>query len=104
MDPTEPDLETKDPDAARVVLSHAVWEEKIVRDHPEIEAPRTDVLRTVATPDLVVRDPLADARLRYYARGVGPSRWLLVVVSYEQEPARIISAFANRKDPRSWSA
>jgi hypothetical protein len=28
---------------------------------------------------------------------------LLVVLSYEQEPARVISAFGNRKDPRSWS-
>ena len=26
------------------------------------------------------------------------------VVSYEQVPATIVSAFANRKDPRSWSA
>jgi hypothetical protein len=34
----------------------------------------------------------------------GPSQWLLVVVSYEQTPARIVSAFANRKDPKSWSA
>jgi hypothetical protein len=25
-----------------------------------------------------------------------------VVVSYEQEPARIITALANRKDPKQW--
>jgi hypothetical protein len=25
-----------------------------------------------------------------------------VVVSYEQEPARIITALANRKDPKTW--
>ncbi len=42
--------------------------------------------------------------MRYYARDVGPSRWLLVVVSYEQEPARVISVFATRKDPKTWSA
>lgn len=40
----------------------------------------------------------------YYARQAGPSRWFLVVVSYEQEPARVISVFATRKDPQSWSA
>jgi hypothetical protein len=39
-------------------------------------------------------------RTRFYRRDVGPSRWLLVVVSYEQEPARIITALANRKDPK----
>ena len=40
------------------------------------------------------------SRTRFYSRNVGPSRWLLVVVSYEQRPARIITAVANRKDPK----
>lgn len=44
---------------------------------------------------------LAD-RIRFYRRGVGPSRWLMTVVSYEQQPARIITALANRKDPKRW--
>lgn len=64
----------------------------------------SDVLRTVTMPDHTTPDPTYELRTRYYARNVGPSRWLLVVVSYEQLPARIVSAFANRKDPRSWSA
>src|SRR5208282_4964141 len=42
---------------------------------------------------------LQDRLAQHYARGAGPSQWLLVVVSYEQTPARIVSAFANRKDP-----
>lgn len=96
--------ETVDPDGVRVVLKGSIWLEKIVRDHQEIEAYRDEVLRTVSEPDHVVADPDYEERKRYYARGVGPSRWLLVVVSYEQTPARIVSAFANRKDPRSWSA
>ena len=93
-----------DPEGRRVVLADAVWREKIVRDHPEIDTHMSDVLRAVTRPDHVAADPIFDARSRYYARGVGPSRWLLVVVSYEQVPARIVSAFANRKDPKSWSA
>jgi len=96
--------ETTDPAGARVVLDDALWREKIVRDHPEIESHRDDALRAVSTPDHVMPDPSFEARTRYYARGVGPSRWLLVVVSYEQSPARIVSVFANRKDPKSWSA
>ncbi len=55
-------------------------------------------------PHPITLRPIFEQRARYYARGVGPSRWLLVVVSYEQTPARIVSAFANRKDPKSWSA
>jgi hypothetical protein len=64
----------------------------------------SEVLRAVSKPDHVEPDPTYEQRRRFHLREVGPSRWLLVVVSYEQEPARIISAFGNRKDPRSWSA
>jgi sarcosine oxidase gamma subunit len=96
--------ETTDPEGRQVVLADAVWRKKIVRDHPEIDRHVSDVLQTVTKPDHVAADPIVAARTRYYARGVGPGRWLLVVVSYEQVPARIVSAFANRKDPRSWSA
>jgi hypothetical protein len=95
--------EATDPKGRRVVLADVVWREKIVRDHPEIDSHLSDVLQAVTKPDHVAADPIVAARTRYYARGVGPSRWLLVVVSYEQVPARIVSAFANRKDPRSWS-
>ncbi len=52
-------------------------------------------------PDHVEPDALP-ARTRYYRRGLGPSRWLMAVVSYEQQPARIITALANRKDPKRW--
>ena len=96
--------ETTDPDGKRVVLLDAVWREKIVRDHPEMSTHLAAVLRAVVAPDHAASDPVFAERTRYYVRGAGPSQWLLVVVSYEQTPARIVSAFANRKDPKSWSA
>jgi hypothetical protein len=96
--------QTTDPAGETVVLDEIVWCEKIVRDHPEVALHRDEALRTVSEPDHVAADPSFAGRKRYYARDVGPSRWLLVVVSYEQRPARIISVFANRKDPKSWSA
>jgi hypothetical protein len=34
---------------------------------------------------------------------VDPSSRLLTIVSHEQDPARIISAFANRKDSPRWN-
>lgn len=85
-------------------MSDALWREKIVRDHAEIAAHRAEVLQAVSAPDHVALDPTFERRTRYYARGVGPSHWLLVVVSYEQTSARIVSAFANRRDPKPWSA
>jgi hypothetical protein len=59
------------------------------------------VLPTVAAPEHAERDPLPDRR-RYHRRRTGPSRWLLVVVSFEQDPARIITVVATRKDPTRW--
>jgi hypothetical protein len=95
--------EARDPTGVRVDLPASVWQDKILRDHPELASYLADVLRAIAEPDRVLPDPVYEGRRRHYLRGAGPSRWLLVVVSYEQEPARVISAFGNRKDPRSWS-
>jgi hypothetical protein len=95
--------DANDPDGGRVVVPAEIWSEKILRDHPELSPYIDDVIRAITVPDLVQVDPVYQDRRRYYLQGAGPSRWLLVVVSYEQEPARVISAFGNRKDPRSWS-
>jgi hypothetical protein len=90
-----------DPDGNEVVLLVRIWEEKIARDHPELVDQLGAVMQTVAKPDHVEPDAVPD-RTRFYRRNVGPSRWLMAVVSYEQEPARIITALANRKDPKRW--
>jgi hypothetical protein len=95
--------EARDHDGVRVVVPAALWHEKVLRDHPELVPHLSDVLRAISAPDHVAPDPIFDGRRRNYLRNAGPSRWLLVVLSYEQEPARLITAFANRKDPRSWS-
>jgi hypothetical protein len=90
-----------DPDGREVVLLARIWEEKVARDHPELVDHLEAVIETVAKPDHIEADALPD-RTRFYRRGVGPSRWLMAVVSYEQQPARIITALANRKDPKRW--
>jgi hypothetical protein len=90
-----------DPDHHEVVLLARIWENKIARDHPELLDQLDAVMDTVAKPDHVEPDTLPE-RTRFYRRDVGPSRWLMVVVSYEQQPARIITALANRKDPKRW--
>lgn len=58
---------------------------------------------TVANPDHRI-DDRRPGRERFYRRGVGPSRWLLVVVDYSAVPARVITAFGNRGDPPGWRA
>lgn len=93
----------EDPEGRQVVVLARIWTAKVLRDHPEMAPHLGDVVATVERPDHVSSDS-RDERLRYYRRHVGPSRWLLVVVSYEQAPARVITALALRKDPPSWSA
>ncbi len=93
----------RDPDGVLVVVPSTLWRDKILRGHPELAPHLADLLRAIIEPDHVLPDAVYEGRRRHYLRGAGPSRWLLVVVSYEQEPARVISAFGNRKDPRSWS-
>jgi hypothetical protein len=92
-----------DPDGHEVVLLARIREDKITRDHPELVGHLDAVMDTVATPDHVEPDALP-ARTRFYRSGFGPSRWVMAAVSYEQQPARIITALANRKDPKRWKA
>ena len=94
--------EARDPDGNQVVVPAKLWQEKVLRDHPELGPHLADVLRAINSPDHVAPDRAFNRR-RHYLRNAGPSRWLLVVLSYEQEPARLITAFPNRKDLRSWS-
>jgi hypothetical protein len=102
MDAEDPLLATvTDPDGCEVVLLTRIWEHKLTFDHPELAGHLDAVTATVAHPDHTEHDAIP-RRTRYYRRNVGPSRWLLVVVSFEQQPGRIITALANRKDPKQW--
>lgn len=101
MSEDRPLAEITDPDGRSVALPARIWEGKIIRDHPELRGSLEQVIATVTAPDHVEPDP-RETRQRYYRRGVGPSKWLMVVVSFEQELGRIITALALRKDPKQW--
>jgi hypothetical protein len=102
--PDEPlAADLRDPDGNRVVIPSRLWHGKVLRDHPELVLHFVDVMRAIVEPDHVAPDPRFRERSQHYVRNVGPSRWLLVVLSYEQEPARLITAYPNRRDPPLWS-
>jgi hypothetical protein len=94
--------ETSDPEGRRVVLLARVWRDKVLLEHSEMTPFMTEILEAVIEAEHVEADREYVERMHYYARGIGPSNWLLVVVSYEQVPARIVTAFARRKDPSQW--
>ena len=77
---------TTDPDGRVVVFLARIWHEKVVHDHPEMAPFLEAATATVHEPEHVEADP-RDDRLRFYRSQVGPSRWLLVVVGYEQKPS-----------------
>jgi hypothetical protein len=65
-------------------------------------AHRDAVFATVTQPQHR-RPDSRTSRERYWRRGLGPSRWLLVVVDFSSQPARIVTAYGNRKDPPGWT-
>ena len=97
---------TMTPEGVRVVVFADTWHDHILGPevgHAEM-APHLDaVVAVIATPDHREPDERR-GRERFYKQGVGPSRWLMVVVSFEQEPARVITALGYRhgRSPAGW--
>lgn len=91
--------EVVDPDGRRVELTAERWQHIIRPDgHPELRSHQAEVLRAVQTPD--ERRTAARANEQwFFLRRVGPSRWLQVVVAYEDDRGFIATAFGRRKDP-----
>jgi hypothetical protein len=76
-------MSVADPEGREIVLLARIWNEKIALDHPELAGQQEMVRAAVEHPDHVEPDVLP-SRTRFYRRTSAPSRWLLVVVSYEQ--------------------
>jgi hypothetical protein len=89
--------QTVDPDGRTVVLDEDGWEH-ILGEHAELDLYMQEIMATVSYPDHRNPDP-RPGRERYYRRDLGPSRWLFAVVNFSETPARIVTAYANRKDP-----
>jgi hypothetical protein len=55
-----------------------------------------EVLEIVARPDVITPDP-DHGRWRYWRAGIGPTRWLRVVVAWREGPPEIVTAFPSRR-------
>jgi hypothetical protein len=89
--------EVLDPDGRRVELTNEGWQH-VIDGHPELAPLQADVMRGVHAPSrrLGGRDP---AEEWFYLAGVGPSRWIKMVVVFEGDTGRIITAFPRRAFP-----
>jgi hypothetical protein len=86
-----------DPDRRKVELTKERWAH-IIAGHPELARHRDDVVETVRAPSRRLSGPTSGEEW-FYREGVGPSRWLKVVVRYEANRGWIVTAFARRRMP-----
>jgi hypothetical protein len=93
--------ETITPEGTRVVLYKDTWHTHILDRHDEIEPHLDAVLAAVHAPEHREPDPKPH-RTQFHKQNAGPSRWLVTVVSFEQEPARIVTAFGRGRAPSGW--
>lgn len=99
--PGPPIATATDPQGRPVVLDAVAWAH-ILAEHQEMTGHQAAIMTTVAQPDHVRPDPRS-GRVRHYRRAVGPSRWLLVVIDFGHVPARVVTAFGNRRNPAGWT-
>jgi hypothetical protein len=55
-----------------------------------------EALATVRMPDAITRDRRA-GRWRYWRAGIGPTRWLFVVVQWKVAEPEVVTAYGKRK-------
>jgi hypothetical protein len=93
------DGDDEGPPRRAIVLTLAAWAH-ICRRHPELAGYRREILLVVAAPSVVERDRRHRQRWRFYRAGLGPSRWLAVIVDFDftDDPARIVTAHGFRKE------
>jgi hypothetical protein len=73
--------------------------EDIIDGHPELAAHREDVLGAIEAPTETAPGRQPDEEW-FYLVGVGPSRWLKVVVVFDSPSSGlIITAFPRRRKP-----
>jgi hypothetical protein len=91
---------TEDPDGRRVELTVERWTHIVDQriGHPELIVHQEAILRAVSAPDAVQSGRRSNERW-YFLRDAGPSRWLQVVVAYEENRGWIVTAFGRRRDP-----
>lgn len=70
----------------------------IVRRHRKLDGHELAIMRAVETADIRCRGNDAKSE-ELYARNLGPSRWLCVVVGYEGVRGHIRTAYPHRRDP-----
>lgn len=68
----------------------------MLEGHPEMARFLEEALTTVRRPDAITPDPIG-CRWRYWRSGVGPTRWLFVVVDWAEAVPSVVTTFGQPK-------
>ena len=82
-----------------VTLTRTRWEKILEKRLGALDGMQHGVLEAVARAE-VIRRGNVPGREVHYARGVGPSSWMAVVVAYEGSVGNVITAYPTRDEPR----
>lgn len=93
---------TKDPLGRTVVLTEYTWWSHILdpKGHPELEGLEMAVMRVVEDADHTCDGNFPGAKA-FYKRNLGPARYLAVVVAYDGQIGRVITAYPCSKEPKT---
>ncbi len=89
--------ETTDPDGRLVVFDDRTASH-LFRQRPQMLRVVDSILDTVHRPDLRLDDH-ASGRERFYRQDLDPSRWLRVVVDFNESPGFIVTALVQENRP-----
>ena len=92
---------TNDPDGREVVLGLRT-ERHLKQRRPEMIRHISAILNAVERPDFR-EDDVVVGRERFFRRDLDPTRWLRVVVDFNQTPGLVVTAFVQYQKPRSSS-
>lgn len=79
-----------------IVLEQERWEHCC--EHEQLDGHELAVMRVVEDPEITKDGNRADRKV-LYAR-FGPSKWLAVVVEYDDLSGRVITAYPHKKEPQ----
>lgn len=79
-----------------VVLTEGAWAH-IIREHPEMARYERGVIETITHP-IDQRDDPRPGRERYLSERAGPSRFLTVVVHFDNDTGAVVTAFGHHNE------
>lgn len=74
------------------------WEH--IREHEQLDGHELAVLRAVERAECS-KDGTCPGTRVVYGRGLGPARWLAVVVEYDGLMGRVVTAYPYNKEPQT---